>query len=439
MMLTQKIRIFPTQVQEEIMWVLSEKCRLLYNFALAERLENWNVNKNKVKKERTYLSYRDQQSTLPRIKETYPEYKWVYSKVLQMTLKKLDANYRSFFKLRKNGHKDAQPPRFKGKKHFFTLCYNQSGFAIKENMIAFSHKHPSREKLSFELKDPVSEGKIKQVEVFLDTLKRWFISITFEIEEPEYHDNGLYQALDLGITNLVSGVNLYGKFIQVKNKRADLYWRRKMEEVQSKRDHCKKYSKRWKKYNNKFLGMKRKCANQRINFQHTISKKIVEKTKANTIIIGDLHLKDMAKKKKNTGNARKNKALKTLNHSLQNTGSLGRFTEFLTYKARKLGKKVIRIDESFTTKTCCKCGKIEYRPLWERYIICDCGNQMDRDINSAINIMGVFLSQKEKFDFLSQLPSVTEESFQRKWNGFTTIHSPTRSRSSSGLVGSSVL
>ncbi|MBY9007417.1 MAG: helix-turn-helix domain-containing protein [Candidatus Lokiarchaeota archaeon] len=26
-------------------WVLSEKCRLLYNFALAERIENWHQNK----------------------------------------------------------------------------------------------------------------------------------------------------------------------------------------------------------------------------------------------------------------------------------------------------------------------------------------------------------------------------------------------------------
>ena len=435
-MLTHKIRIYPIRTQEKILWALSEKCRLFYNFALAERLENWYENKEKAEKERKYISYNNQQNDLPKMKEKYPEYKWVYSKVLQMTLKKLDANYKSFFSLRNNGYEDAQPPRFKGKKHFFTLCYNQSGFSIKEKIITFSHKHPSKEKLSFELQYPIPEGKIKQVEVFLDTQKKWFISITFEIEEPEYYDNGLYQALDLGITNLVSGVNLHGKFIQVKNLRADLYWRGKMEEIQSKRDHCKKHSKRWKNYNNKLFKIKRKCANQLKNFQHVMSKKIVENTKANTIIIGDLPVKNMARKKKNTGNSRKNKALKTLHYSLQNTGSLGRFVEFLTYKARKLGKRVMRIDESFSTKACCKCGKMKYRPLWERTIKCDCGNQMDRDINSAINIMVAFLSQKENYDFLSQLPSVTEESFLSIWDGFTTIYSPTRTRSSSGLVGS---
>ncbi|WP_369798615.1 zinc ribbon domain-containing protein [Methanosarcina sp. WH1] len=32
-------------------------------------------------------------------------------------------------------------------------------------------------------------------------------------------------------------------------------------------------------------------------------------------------------------------------------------------------------------------------PLWERTIKCDCGNVIDRDRNSAINIMERFLSQ----------------------------------------------
>jgi len=51
------------------------------------------------------------------------------------------------------------------------------------------------------------------------------------------------------------------------------------------------------------------------------------------------------------------------------------------------------------------------RALFERDIICDCGNNMDRDLNSAINIMERFLKQKEQYDFLSQQPSMTEESF----------------------------
>ncbi|MFX0171136.1 MAG: hypothetical protein ACFE9L_04390 [Candidatus Hodarchaeota archaeon] len=87
--------------------------------------------------------------------------------------------------------------------------------------------------------------------------------------------------------------------------------------------------------------MKRKQTNQLRDFQHKISKAIVTHTRANTLIVGDLAVKNMARKKKTN---KKNKIItgnisKTLHHSLQNTGSITRFTQFLTYKAEKTGKK----------------------------------------------------------------------------------------------------
>ncbi len=242
-----------------------------------------------------------------------------------MTQKNLDGSYKSFFSLWKNGYKDARPPKYKGKDFFTTLCYNQSGFKIENDAISFSHKHPSKKELTFDISHyPISEEakKVKQVELFTKKGK-WFVSITYEFQEPEYVDNGRYQAIDLDISNIVSSVNLDGKFIQVKNRRADLYWEKKLQKVQSKRDHCKRYSRRWKKYHLKFCTMKSKCSNQLKDFQHKISRQIVENTRANTIIVGDLNVKTMARKKKTTTSPRQNKANKILNHSIQNTGSLG--------------------------------------------------------------------------------------------------------------------
>ncbi len=340
MFLTQKVKIFPNRKQSETLWLLSEKCRLIYNFALSERIENWKNNKDKPKEEKRNVNYQYQQNQLPSLKKKFPEYCWVYSKVLQSTLKKLDSNFKSFFTLWKKGDENARIPHFKGKKHFTTICYNQSGFKLKGNHISFSHKHPSKIPLGFHLNYTLlADGEIKQVEIYLDNQNRWFISITFEIIEKEYIDNGKYQAIDLGISNIVSAVNLDSKFIQIKNRRADLFWKKKLIEIQSKRDHCKKYSRRWKRHNHKFISMKRKCSYQLKDFQHKISKQIVENTKANTIIVGDLNVKHMAKKKKKSKSPRQNKCNKTLNHSMQNTGSIGRFVQFLTYKAQKIGKK----------------------------------------------------------------------------------------------------
>ena len=63
--LSYKTRIYPTPEQEEVLWKLSNQCRLLYNFALLERDSEWYVNKKSV-------SYNTQQNKLPRIKEKYP-------------------------------------------------------------------------------------------------------------------------------------------------------------------------------------------------------------------------------------------------------------------------------------------------------------------------------------------------------------------------------
>ncbi|PTD93969.1 hypothetical protein C9439_04520 [archaeon SCG-AAA382B04] len=290
MQLTQKIKIEPTQEQEEVLTSLSEVCRLLYNFSLEERIEDWKKNKEKPEEDRNYITYTNQQNKLPELKEEYPKYNWVYSKVLQMTLKKLDANYKSFFFLWKKGDEKARPPRYKGSNYFATLCYNQSGFEIKEGEIKFSHNHPNKVELSFDVpnKFGLEEKNIKQVEIFRDELKEeYYISVTYKEETPEHKDNGLYQAFDLGVTKH-TGVNMDGKFVEFNNPRPDKYWQPKIREVQSKRDRCKKGSNRWKWYNRKLRKMQRKIANQMKDWQHKTSRKIVENTKANTIVVGDL-------------------------------------------------------------------------------------------------------------------------------------------------------
>ncbi|OKY77290.1 MAG: IS605 OrfB-like transposable element containing RNAse H-like and Zn finger domain [Candidatus Methanohalarchaeum thermophilum] len=81
-----------------------------------------------------------------------------------------------------------------------------------------------------------------------------------------------------------------------------------------------------------------------------------------------------------------------MNRSLQNTGTIGGFVRFLIYEAELVGKKVVEINEASTTKRCCVCGKKQDMPLHERTYKCDCGNEIDRDKNSAINIMNCFLS-----------------------------------------------
>jgi putative transposase len=158
--------------------------------------------------------------------------------------------------------------------------------------------------------------------------------------------------------------------------------------------------------------MSKKCSNQIEDGQHKWSDKMVKNTRANTIIVGELSVKDMAQsgvkievKKKNKITKEITKEIikvksKKLNRSTQNQGYISRFVRFLTYKAEKIGKRVIEISEKNTTKRCYACGKLHNMPLSKRIVKCDCGNIIDRDRNSAVNIMIDFLL---KYNLLKEL------------------------------------
>jgi putative transposase len=383
MQLTQKIRIFPNKEQETLLWILSEKCRLIYNFALSERREAYsNGTKG--------INYYKQQNDLPEIKKKYPEYNWVYSHTLQYTLRMLNAEYSSFFSLNKKGDKDARPPRFKSKDKFSALVFNHGGFKVKDGFVSISHKHPSSTPLKFRIPEKFKFGKIIQVNLNMQN-GDFYISITYEKNEKKYVDNGIYQAFDLGIIKQTA-VNSKGKFTDFKNKRPDKYWIGSIADVQRKLSHCRRGSHRYNFYEKTLNRLQSKSANQLKDIQHKLSRKIIDNTKANTIIIGDLSVKDMAKKE-NIPKGTNFRCARSLHRGMQNTGSIARFVSFLDYKARLAGKKVIKINERDTSKTCCVCGKKKDMPLRERQYICDCGNNIDRDRNSAVNIMQRFLSQ----------------------------------------------
>jgi len=376
MQLTQQIRIQPTPEQKQVLWDLSEKCRLIYNFALNERKETF-------KTENRSVSYIDQQNQLPTIKNEYPEYKWVYSKVLQYTLRTLDADFKSFFKLWKNGWKEARPPKYKGKRYFTTMTYNQSGFNHQQGMIQLSHKHFSNTPLQFTIPKQYQFDKIYQISIYRKD-KQFYLSITYEQPTPEYHDNGLYQAFDLGVMKHTA-INTHGKTQEFTIQRPDKYWNKHIKELQQRRDHCKKGSRRYKYLDACLRRCKRKSSDQTKDHLHKLSRKIIDNTRANTLIVGDLSVKQMVKK---------NKHQKALHTSLHNTGIIGRFIGLLTYKAKLCGKRVGVISEQDTSKTCCACGnKKDRMPLYQRTYHCEiCGNTVDRDVNSSVNIMLRFLS-----------------------------------------------
>ena len=83
-----------------------DRNRELYNAALEERREAYRMSG-------ISISYNDQSAQLPAIKEIRPEYKEIYSQILQDTLKRVDKAFKAFFKRCKEG-KTPGFPRFQG-------------------------------------------------------------------------------------------------------------------------------------------------------------------------------------------------------------------------------------------------------------------------------------------------------------------------------------
>ena len=116
-----------------------------------------------------------------------------------------------------------------------------------------------------------------------------------------------------------------------------------------------------------------KTANARNDFQHKLSKRLIDENQA--ICIETLKVKTMLK------NRRLSKHIAD--------AAWGELVRKLEYKAAWVGKRLVQIDQWYaSSKTCSACGhKAQAMPLSIRNWRCEaCGAHHDRDVNAAKNI-----------------------------------------------------
>lgn len=65
----------------------------------------------------------------------------------------------------------------------------------------------------------------------------------------------------------------------------------------------------------------------------------------------------------------------------------GMFVALCRAKAEEAGRTLLKIDPRFTSQICSGCGQVRKKDLSERWHTCDCGVELDRDVNAAINIL----------------------------------------------------
>lgn len=329
-------------------------CRELYNSAIQERRDAWKIN-------RVSVNYNIQRAQLPEIKESRPEFKNIYSQILQDVLAKVSKTFDNFFHRLLKGEKVGFP-RFKGKCFFNSFCYTQSGFKLIGDKLHLSKIGNVRLRLSREI-----VGKIKTC-----TIKReidgWFVIFVCENENLPLEKTGLSVGIDVGIKTFATLSN--GE--QIINPHFLLKAEKRLKTAQRNVSRKKKGSSNRKKSLKLLRKLHLKIKRQRWDFLHKQSLNVVRDY--DDIAVENLSIKNMVKNP-------------SLAKSI-NDASWGTFLKFLTYKAENADKKVWKVNSKNTSQICSQCGEKVPKSLRVRIHKCFyCGLTLDRDLNAAKNIL----------------------------------------------------
>ena len=372
---TYSVRLFPTKLQIGKLEELSKTRNLLWNEIMAIE--------EKAFEEKHLIGEFDLNNMLPALKEEHPEYKTLNSKACQRICKEVYSSYRSFFRLVKKDKTAKSPRKIEDVEQFHTVVFNQSGWKfidgniVRLNGITLQYKGMNGVDFTT-LNAKEVRLKKKNGKYMLDVMHEK------EIEEPkEIKSENKVLAIDLGLKELATGVDNFGKVIVLKNKaaRIDKYFSREIGKVKSKLSKKQRNSRSWSKLNKTKKRLYKRRNAQVRDTLHIQSKRLADMN-YKVIVVGDLSVKKLMSKEGN------NKEKKNVRKSFQET-SIGRFMEFLTYKCLARHNEVMTLSERWTTQTNCLTGKLfkekvdlSDREVWLNETVC-----IDRDLNAAINIM----------------------------------------------------
>jgi len=387
MLKTYKYRIYPTELQKELLVNIFGQVRFVYNLGLETKITAYTGNK-------INLTCIDLANQLVELKK---EYNWLNdspSQAFQMVLRNLDNAYTNFF--RGKGF-----PKFKNR-------YGKQTFQLPQGIkMSVNNKQIFIPKLKWTDIDlhRVFKGEIKTVTVSRSITNKYYISILVEtnIEKPikrQINENTSV-GVDLGIKDFA--ITSDGK--KFKNQDFFKSAQKQLRIEQRSLSRKKKDSNHYENQKMVLSLLHEHIKNQRVDYLHKISKYLVDNY--DTICIEDLNVKGMSTdcKPKQDANGKYlhngQSAKSGLNKAILDMG-WGDFKSMLDYKCDWYGKNLSvigRFDPS--SKTCSVCGLINKDlTLKDREWICvKCGSIHDRDVNAAKNI--------KNFGLRNQ-PSVTQ-------------------------------
>lgn len=400
MILSKKVRIIPTEKQEEILWKSVGTARFIYNWTLDKQIKHFEST-GKLRKIPDGILRKE----LTQLKQG--ELSWLFevsNNVAKQAVKDCcNAIERFHEESKKHGYKYRNSalksgkhltfkdfedfPKFKSRKRSKKSFYNDTNkLKVEENLVLI-------EKVGWvkTVEQLPMNCKYTNPRIIFDN-KYWYISVgNGDLENNSITElTGESIGIDLGIKSLAVCSNIDKPFKNINKtkevKRLKKKLKRNQRQVSRKYENNKtpvgekgntyKFTKtnNIKKLENKIKLIQRRLSNIRLNYIHQVTTKIV-KTKPSRIVMENLNVKGMMK-----------------NKYLSKAISEQKFYEFIRqmkYKSEFNGIEFVQADRFHpSSKTCSNCGNIKKDlKLKDRVYVCPhCGLVIDRDKNASINL-----------------------------------------------------
>lgn len=360
-----EIRLYPSKEQRDIIDRTLGCSRFVYNHVLAIKKELWEDYK---------LSFN------PNLKSFKEEWKFlteVPSQALANSYMDCLQAYNNFFNSLKGKSKAKQSyPKFhkKGQKESFRIAATKTSKGYDIRIEGYEHiKIPKLGTVKFKNYKNLDWSKVHiyNITVKKTPTNKYFASLCCELPEPEYIEPK-YEAcgFDLGLKDFC----IFDSGEVIENPRYFRTSQVKLAKEQRKLSKCVKGSSNYRKQKLKAALVHEKIKNRRKDFQHKLSRKIVNENQV--IVSEDLNVRGMLK-----------------NHVLAKSvqdASFGTFCNMIAYKSKEQNRTYVKISTFYPSSRLCHCCgyKNTSLTLADREWTCpNCGTYLDRDNNAAINIL----------------------------------------------------
>ncbi|WP_432205491.1 RNA-guided endonuclease TnpB family protein (plasmid) [Cetobacterium somerae] len=345
-----KYRFYPTEEQKQQIQLNFNANRYIWNQFLAIKSFNYKEFARK-------MGFSEMCLILTMAKKSE---EWLCesdSTSLQQTLRQLDDSYKRFFKGL------VKYPNFKSKRNL------KESYTTKPNIKDKAVKIPKLGEIKIELSRELSVDKIGLCTISKD-LDRYYISFNVEVScKNKFIKTGEKIGIDVGIKSFATIST--GEQFQIPKK----LWKieSRISFLQRKLSKRIKGSSNYEKLKKAINKLNFQLANIRKDFQHKLSTDLVKRF--DVIAIEDLNVKGMMKNRK-------------LARAIGRV-SFYSFFNMLKYKCIEHEKELKILNRWFpSSKTCSCCGNYKADlKLSDRVYKCECGLELDRDLNASRNIL----------------------------------------------------